>query len=331
MQFGQLKRREFVTLLGGSAVAWPLAARAQRTAMPVVGYLRSGSRAASSQVEAAFRQGLSSMGFIEGRNVAIDYRYAENQNDRLAALAADLVRQPVALIYAGDNSTAVTVKAAITTIPVVFRIGGDPIQLGLVTSLSRPDGNMTGVSFLTTATGAIRVQMMREAIPDAAVMGLLVNPSNPNTELDTRETQNAAHKLGLELNVVGASNAQEIDTAFATLVQQRTHALVIDADPLFSNRRQQLATLTAHHSIPAIYVSREFPDAGGLMSYGASNVDADRLGGIYVGPILKGDKPADLPVQQAVKVELIINLITAKVLGITLPPTLLARADEVIE
>src|SRR6516225_9859281 len=326
-----MRRRTFITLLGGAAVAWPGVTRAQRQPMPVIGYLRSGSRAASSQVEAGFRLGLSSIGFIEGRNVAIDYQYAENHNDRLAALAADLVRQPVAVIYAGDNSTAVTVKAAITTIPVVFRIGSDPIQLGLVTSLSRPDGNMTGVSFLVTATGAIRVQMMREATPNAAVIGLLVNPSNPNTELDTRETQNAAHKLGLELNVVGASNAQEIDTAFATLVQQRTHALVIDADPLFSNRRQQLTALTTHHTIPAIYATREFPDAGGLMSYGASNVDADRLGGIYVGRLLKGEKPADLPVQQAVKVELIINLITAKVLGLTIPLPLLGRADEVIE
>jgi putative ABC transport system substrate-binding protein len=264
-------------------------------------------------------------------HVAIDYQYAENQNDRLMALTADLLRQPVAVIYAGDNITAVMVKSATTTIPVVFRIGGDPIQLGLVTSLSRPDGNMTGVSFLGTATGAIRLQMMREAVPNAAVMGLLVNPANPNAELDTQEAQNAARKLGLELHVVGASNAQEIDTAFATLVQQRAHALVIDGDTLFSNRRQQLTALTVHHTMPAIYAFREFPDAGGLMSYGASNVDADRLGGIYVGRILKGDKPADLPVQQAVKVELIINLITAKVLGITLPPTLLARADEVIE
>ena len=326
-----IRRRELIVALGGAAVAWPLAARAQRQPMPVIGYLRSGSRAASSQVEAAFRQGLSSMGFIEGRNVAIDYQYAENQNDRLMALTADLLRQPVAVIYAGDNITAVMVKSATTTIPVVFRIGGDPIQLGLVTSLSRPDGNMTGVSFLGTATGAIRLQMMREAVPNAAVMGLLVNPANPNAELDTQEAQNAARKLGLELHVVGASNAQEIDTAFATLVQQRAHALVIDGDTLFSNRRQQLTALTVHHTMPAIYAFREFPDAGGLMSYGASNVDADRLGGIYVGRILKGDKPADLPVQQAVKVELIINLITAKVLGITLPPTLLARADEVIE
>jgi putative ABC transport system substrate-binding protein len=325
-----MRRREFISLLGGAA-AWPLAARAQQTTMPVVGYLRSGSRGASSQVEAGFRQGLSSIGFIEGRNVAIDYQYAENQNDRLMALTADLVHQPMAVIYAGDNITAVMVKAATTTIPVVFRIGGDPIQLGLVTSLSRPDGNMTGVSFLSTATGAIRLQMMREAVPNAAVIGLLVNPANPNAELDTQEAQNAARKLGLELHVVGASNAQEIDTAFATLVQQRAHALVIDADPLFSNRRQQLTALTTHHTIPAIYATREFPDAGGLMSYGASNVDADRLGGIYVGRLLKGEKPADLPVQQAVKVELIINLITAKVLGLTIPLPLLGRADEVIE
>jgi putative ABC transport system substrate-binding protein len=325
-----MKRREFITLLGGVA-ALPIAARAQQPAMPVVGYLRSGSRAASSQLEAAFRQGLSSMGFIEGRNVAIDYQYAENQNERLTTLAANLIHQPVAVIYAGDNSTAVTVKAATTTIPVVFRIGGDPIRLGLVPSLNRPGGNLTGVTFLATTSQAIRLQMMREAIPTAAVMGLLVNPANPNAELDAREAQNAARKLGLELHVVGASNSHEIDTAFATLVQQPTHALVIDADTLFSNRRQQLAALATHHMMPAIYISREFPDAGGLMSYGASNVDADRLGGVYVGRILKGDKPADLPVQQAVKVELIINLITAKVLGITLPPTLLARADEVIE
>src|SRR6516225_8845976 len=197
-----LKRREFITLVGGTAAAWPLAARAQQTTMPVVGYLRSGSRGASSQVEAGFRQGLSSIGFIEGRNVAIDYQYAENQNDRLMALTADLVHQPMAVIYAGDNITAVMVKAATTTIPVVFRIGGDPIQLGLVTSLSRPDGNMTGVSFLSTATGAIRLQMMREAVPNAAVIGLLVNPANPNAELDTQEAQNAARKLGLELHVV---------------------------------------------------------------------------------------------------------------------------------
>jgi putative ABC transport system substrate-binding protein len=299
--------------------------------MPVVGYLRSGSRVASSQIEAAFRQGLNSMGFIEGRNVAIDYQYAENQNDRLAALAANLIRQPVAVIYAGDNSTAVTVKAATTTIPVVFRIGSDPLRLGLVPSLNRPGGNLTGVTFLATTSQAIRLQMMREAIPNAVVMGLLVNPANPNAELDTREAENAARKLGLELHVVGASNSHEIDTAFATLVQQPTHALVIDGDTLFSNRRLQLATLTTHHMMPAIYISREFPDAGGLMSYGASNVEADRLGGVYVGRILKGDKPADLPVQQAVKIELIINLITAKVLGVTMPLTLLGRADEVIE
>src|SRR5262245_9201021 len=219
----KMKRREFITLIGGAA-AWPLAARAQQPVMPVVRYLRSGSRAASSQVEAAFRQGLSSMGFIEGRNVAIDYQYAENQNDRLMALTTDLVRQPVAVIYAGDNITAVMVKAATTTIPVVFRIGGDPIQLGLVTSLSRPDGNMTGVSFLSTATGAIRLQMMREAVPNAAVIGLLVNPANPNAELDTQEAQNAARKLGLELHVVGEQRARDRYRLCAARPTTRTRA-----------------------------------------------------------------------------------------------------------
>jgi putative ABC transport system substrate-binding protein len=218
-----------------------------------------------------------------------------------------------------------------TTIPVVFRIGSDPIELGLVPSLSRPGGNLTGVSFLATATVAIRLQMLHEAVPNATIMGQLVNPTNPNAEPNTREAQEAAHKLGLELHVVNATSAQEIDTAFATLVQRRAQALVIDGGSLFSNRRQQLAALTTRYAMPAIFVQREFPDAGGLMSYGASNVDADRLGGVYVGRVLKGEKPADLPVQQSVKVELIINIITAKVLGVTFPLTLLGRADEVIE
>jgi putative ABC transport system substrate-binding protein len=325
-----MKRREFITLLG-AAVASPRVVRAQQPAMPVVGYLRTGSRAASSDREAAFRQGVGSMGFVEGRNVAIDYRYTEDQNDRLPALAADLVRRQVALIYAGDSGSAVTVKAMTATIPIVFRIGGDPVRLGLVPSLSRPVGNLTGVSFLTTATGAIRMHMLREAVPNAAVMGLLLNPSNPQAEPDTREAQEAARQLGLELHVVGASNAQEIDTAFATLVQRGAQALVINGSTLFSNRRQQLATLTARHAMPAIYPQRGFPDAGGLMSYGANGVDADRLGGTYVGRILKGDKPADLPVQQAVKIELIINLKTAQELGLTVPLSLRGRADEVIE
>jgi putative tryptophan/tyrosine transport system substrate-binding protein len=297
----------------------------------VVGYLRNGSRAASTNNEAAFRQGLDSMGFVEGRNVAIEYRYDENQTDQLPALVSDLVRGRVSVIYAANDTPAVTAKAATTTIPIVFRIGGDPIQLGLVASLNRPSGNLTGVSFLNTTTGAIRMQMLHEAVPNAAVMGLLVNPTNPQAEPDTREAKETAHKLGLELHVVGASNAHEIDTAIATLVQQHVQALVIDGNNLFSSRRQQLAALTTRHAMPAIHAQRGFPDIGGLMSYGASGVDADRLAGVYVGRLLRGDKPADLPVQQAVKVELIINLITAKALGVTFPLTLLGRADEVIE
>jgi putative ABC transport system substrate-binding protein len=326
-----VKRRDFITLIGGAAAAWPLAARGQQPGLPVVGHLRTGSRASLPWREAAFRDGLSSMGFVEGRTVAIDYQYAENQTDRLPALAADLVRRQVAVIYAGENAPALAAKAATATIPIVFRIGADPIQLGLVTSLNRPGGNVTGVTFLSTATGAIRLQMLHEAVPSATVVGLLVNPVNPNAEPDTREAQDAAHKLGLELHVVGANSAQEIDTAFASLIERRVQALVVDGDSFLAGRRQQLATLTARHAMPAISAQRDFPDIGGLMSYGASNVDADRLGGVYVGRILKGDKPADLPVQQSVKVELVINLITAKALGLNLPLTLLGRADEVIE
>jgi putative ABC transport system substrate-binding protein len=325
-----MRRREFITLLGGAAI-WPLAARAQQTALPVVGSLRAGSRGGNPQLEAAFRRGLGSMGFEEGRNVAIDYRYAEAQYDRLPALAGDLVRRQVPVIYAGDNASAEAAKAATTTIPIVFRIGSDPIQLGLVASLNRPGGNITGVSFLATVTEAIRLQMLREAVPNAAVMGLLVNPANPNAEPNTREAQEAARKLGVALHVVGAGSPQEIDVAFATLVERRAQALVIDGDAFFNARRQQLAALTTRHAMPAISGTRDFPEGGLLMSYGASNVDADRQGGAYVGRVLKGDKPADLPVEQSVKVELVINMIIAKVLGLTVPVALLARADEVIE
>jgi putative tryptophan/tyrosine transport system substrate-binding protein len=333
----QLRRREFVTLLSRAAAMsstiWPLATRAQQRALPVIGYLTGGSSAASNYIKnlAAFRQGLGSIGYVEGQNVAIEYRNADSQNDRLPALAADLLRRQVALIYAGDNAAAVAAKAANTTIPIVFRIGGDPISLGLVASLNRPGGNMTGVSFLSTTTVAIRLQMLHEAVPKATVIGALVNPANPNAEPDTREAQEAARKLGLELHALHASSDQDIDAAFATLVQRRTGALFIDGDPFFGARLVQLAILSARHALPAIYATREFPDAGGLMSYGASNFDANRLGGVYAGRVLKGDKPADLPVQQAVKVELIINLKTAKALGLTFPLTLLGRADEVIE
>jgi putative ABC transport system substrate-binding protein len=323
-----MRRREFIGLLGGAAAAWPLAARAQQAAMPVVAYFRAGPSPA--RLEAAFHSGLASMGFEEGRNVVISYRF-EGQYDRLPAIAADLVRQQVAVIYAGDNPTAIAAKAATTTLPVVFRIGGDPIQLGLVSSLTRPGGNLTGVSFLSTTTQEIRVQMLHEAVPHAQVFAFLVNPTNPNAQEDTEETKAAARKLGLELNVLRASSSQDIDSAFATLIERRVQALIIDGDPLFTTRRQQFAALTARHAIPAIYGTRDLADAGLLMSYGASNAEADRLGGIYVGRVLKGDKPADLPVQQSTKVELVINLIIARALGITVPLTLLGRADEVIE
>jgi putative ABC transport system substrate-binding protein len=299
--------------------------------MPVIGYLRSSTAAGAAKNLAAFRQGLGSMGYVEGRNVAIEYRYTDFQNDRLPVLAADLARQQMALIYAADNAAALAAKAATTTIPIVFRIGTDPVSLGLVASLSQPGGNITGVSFLTTTTAAIRLQMLHEAVPKAAVVGALMNPANPNAEPNTREAQESARKLGLDLQVLHASSDQDIDAAFATLIQRRAGALVIDGGTFLNTRIVQLAILSARHAMPAIFPQRDFPDAGGLMSYGASNIDADRLGGVYAGRILKGDKPADLPVQEAVKVELIINLKTARVLGITFPLPLLGRADEVIE
>jgi putative ABC transport system substrate-binding protein len=325
-----MRRREFIGLVGGAA-AWPLAARAQQRPMPVIGYLKSGSAAGAVKNLAAFRQGLGSTGYVEGQNVAIEYRYADNQYDRLPALAAELIGRQVALIYAGDNPASVAAKAANTTIPIVFRTGGDPVSMGLVASLNRPGGNITGVAFLSTTTQAIRLQMLHEAVPKAAVIGVLANPTNPNSEPNTREALEAARKLGLELHVLHASSDQDIDAAFATLVQLRAGALAIDGDTFFASRLVQLAILSARHAMPAIYTVRDFPDAGGLMSYGASNTDADRLGGVYAGRILKGDKPGDLPVQQAVKVELIINLKTAKALSVDFPLTLLGRADEVIE
>jgi len=284
-----IRRRGFITLLGGAA-AWPLAVRAQQRAMPVVGYVRGGARVASALLDAAFRQGLASMGFEERRNVTIDYRYVEGQYGGQVADIDDLVHRQVAVIYAADTAAAVTAKTKTATIPIVFRTGGDPIQLGLVTSFNRPGGNITGVSFLVTATQAIRLQMLREAVPGATVMGLLVNASNPNVEAITKEAQDAARKLGLELQVVGATNAQEIDAAFATLVQRRVQALVIGGDAFFSTRSQQLAVLTLHHAMPSIYTGRSLPDAGGLMSYGASNVDADRLWRRLCGPHPQGRK-----------------------------------------
>jgi len=321
-----MKRREFITLLGGAAAAWPVAARAQQPAMPVIGYLRSGSRAASPDIETGFRQGLGSAGYLEGRNVTIEYLFADGHYDRLPALAADLVRRQVSVIYAGDVGSALAAKAAATTIPIVFRIGGDPVKLWLIASLNRPGGNITGVSFLNTTTMAIRLQMLHEAVPRAVIIGALMNPANAQAQPDTREVQEAALKLGLQLDVLNASSEQDIDAAFAILVQRHAGALLIEGDSLFDNRREQLAALTARHAMPAIFPTRGFPDSGGLMSYGASNVDADRLGGVYVGRILKGDNPSDLPVEQSTKVQLILNLKTAKALGLTVPLSLLTRA-----
>jgi putative ABC transport system substrate-binding protein len=325
-----MHRREFITLVS-SATAWPLAASAQQAGLPVLGYLRSGVRALDAKLEAAFRAGLSSTGYEEGKNLVIDYRQAESAYERVPALAADLVRRKVAVIYAGDNSAALASKAATGTIPVVFRTGADPVALGLVASMSRPGGNLTGVTFLTTTTEAIRLQMLHEAVPQAAHLGYLVNPANPAAPSRIAVVQEAARKLGVDLEAFSARNVEEIDAAFPAMAARSVQALAIDGDNLFNNRRQQIATLAARHTMPTIYATRDFPDAGGLMSYGADNLDADRLAGTYVGRILKGQKPSDLPVQQSTKVELIINMQTARAFGLNVPQTLLGRADEVIE
>jgi putative ABC transport system substrate-binding protein len=328
-----MQRREFITLLGGAAAVWPLTARAQQPAMPVVGFLGSASPDLYAIRLRAFRQGLKEAGYVEGQNVAFEYRWAEGQNNRLPVLAAELVQRQVAVIAAGGGTaSAMAAKAATATIPIVFAVAVDPVNIGLVASLNRPGGNLTGITDLNVEMGPKRLELLRELIPTANIIALLVNPTNPIlAESYSRALKAAASTLGLQLHVLQASTEQDFDPVFAALVQLRADALVIMPDNFFNARSEQLAALTLRHAMPAIFEYRPFVAAGGLISYGSNEIEYYRLVGVYTGRVLKGEKPADLPVVQSTKVELIINLKTAKALGITVPMPLSGRADEVIE
>ena len=327
-----MRRRDFIALLGGTAANWPLVTGAQPSARPVVGFLGAGSPGSDGFRATAVRQGLAEAGYVEGRDITIEYRWAEDRYERLPALAAELAYRNVDVIVAiGGNTTALAAKSATATIPIVFEIGGDPIELGLVASLSRPAGNITGVTFLVGTLTAKQFEILHETVPKAALVGFLLNPANADAEIKTKDALAGAAAVGQKLVVVPARTDSELEAAFVSLVQRRAGALVISAEPFFSSRRDKLIELTARQKLPAIYTLREFVTAGGLMSYGTSITEALRLAGLYAGRILKGEKPADLPVQQSAKVELAINLRTAKSLGITVPPQIVARADEVIE
>jgi putative ABC transport system substrate-binding protein len=318
-----VKRREFITLLSGAA-SWPLAARAQQTGMPTIGFLNSASPEGYAPYATAFRQGLKEAGYVDGQNVTIEYRWAEGRYEQLPTQAADFVRRQVSVIAATSTPAMLVAKAATSTIPIVFTTGGDPVKLGFVASLNQPGGNATGVSFFTAEMGSKQAGLVHELIPAAAHVGLLVNPNFPATDAQTRDVAMAASAIGFQIDVLQASDSREIEAAFGALVRNRADALLVGSDTFFVSRRLQIAT-------PAVYPLRDFAEAGGLMSYGASQTEAYRQAGIYTGKILKGAKPADLPVMRSTKFELVINLPTARAIGLEVPPTLLARADEVIE
>ena len=326
-----IARRQFIAALGGAAT-WPLTARAQQPAMPVIGFLNGQSPTQYGYYVDAFRQVLNAAGFVEGRNVAIEYRWAEGQYDKLPALAADLVRRQVSVIAAtGTTAAVLAAKTATTTIPIIFTTGGDPVKAGLVPNLNRPGGNITGVSFLTNETGTKQLELLCEMVPSATSVGLMVNRLNPNTDAEIEDVVKAARVLGRRVQVVNASSDREIDAAFETFVQQRVSAIIVAADAFFTAQRNQVVALAARYALPAIYSLREQAIAGGLMSYGTSQVEAYRQAGAYTARVLKGEKPGDLPTMLPTNFQLVINLKTAKTLGIEVPPGLSARADEVIE